>query len=226
MQNPSEGQPAIEQIIRALILGSGHPITPAEIQKILESVAREERITANTETGEISDAELEAAQTQAYRPGASDQQTEENVHLESESHPSISTAAIKRILEKIQQHFNELGLGIEIVKIAGAYRFQTDIECGKWVRQMLNKDKPNRLPRPAIETLAIIAYRQPVTRSEIESIRGVSAGHVIKALMEMQLVRIIKRSDLPGRPFLFGTTPVFLAHFGLSSLEDLDPIEQ
>ena len=91
---------------------------------------------------------------------------------------------------------------------------------------MLNKGKPARLTRPSIETLAIIAYRQPVTRSEIESIRGVNAGHVIKALMEMQLVRMIGRSDLPGRPFLFGTTTAFLDHFGLKSLKDLEPIKK
>jgi segregation and condensation protein B len=90
---------------------------------------------------------------------------------------------------------------------------------------MLNRGKPHRVSRPMIETLAIIAYRQPIARSEIESIRGVSVGHVIKALMEMQLVRIVGRSDLPGRPFLFGTTTTFLDHFGLKSLNDLNAMQ-
>ncbi len=90
---------------------------------------------------------------------------------------------------------------------------------------MLSKGRATVLSRPAIETLAIVAWRQPVSRSEIESVRGVNAGHVIKALMEMQLVRIVGRSDLPGRPFLFGTTPAFLEHFGLGSLDDLEKIE-
>ena len=90
---------------------------------------------------------------------------------------------------------------------------------------MLSKGRATVLSRPAIETLAIVAWRQPVSRSEIESVRGVNAGHVIKALMEMGLVRIVGRSDLPGRPFLFGTTPAFLEHFGLASLDDLEKIE-
>ena len=90
---------------------------------------------------------------------------------------------------------------------------------------MMGKGRATTLSRPAIETLAIIAWRQPVSRSEIESVRGVNAGHVVKALMEMQLVRIVGRSDLPGRPFLFGTTAAFLEHFGLKSLDDLDNVE-
>lgn len=225
MLNPSEEQPAIERIISALVLGADHPITPSEIQKILETVEIEARIAADAEDGEISDAELEATQEQTDHSPDSDTPAHEKLRLETENIQPISTAAIKRILGEMQLRFAELALGIELVEVAGAYRFQTDASCGKWVRRMLNKGKPARLPRPAIETLAIIAYRQPVTRAEIESIRGVSAGHGIKALMEMQLVRIIARSDLPGRPFLFGTTPAFLTHFGLSSLKDLDPMK-
>jgi len=90
---------------------------------------------------------------------------------------------------------------------------------------MLNRGKPQRISRPMIETLAIIAYRQPIARSEIESIRGVGVGHVVKALMEAQLVRIIGRSELPGRPFLFGTTNTFLEHFGLKNLNELNAMQ-
>lgn len=229
MPNRSEERPAIEQIICSLILGADHPITPSEIQKILEAVETEDRASVKADAVDVSDDELEATQAQAEQHSASHSlfsSTEDDLRLETESPTPISATAIKRILSEMQDAFHERALGIELVEVAGAYRFQTDPECGKWVRRMLNKGKPARLPRPAIETLAIIAYRQPVTRSEIESIRGVSAGHVIKALMELQLVRIIARSDLPGRPFLFGTTPTFLAHFGLSSLKDLDPIKQ
>ena len=90
---------------------------------------------------------------------------------------------------------------------------------------MFGKGRAAVLSRAAVETLAIVAWRQPVARSEIESVRGVNAGHVIKALMESGLVRIVGRSDLPGRPFLFGTTPAFLEHFGLKSLDDLEKVE-
>ena len=133
-------------------------------------------------------------------------------------------SAVKKAIAELQEYFKNMNMGMELVEISGGYRFQTASDCGRWVRKMLNKGKPTRLARPAIETLAIIAYRQPVSRSEIEGIRGVSAGHVIKALMEMQLVRIIGRSDLPGRPFLFGTTNAFLDHFGLKSLKELEGV--
>lgn len=125
----------------------------------------------------------------------------------------------------IQQDLDRLGLGISLSEVAGGFRFQTQAGCGRWVRALLKKDKPTRLSRSALETLAIIAYRQPIPKSEIEGIRGVTVDHIIRPLMEMHLIRIIGRSDLPGRPFLYGTTPLFLEHFGLKSLEELKEID-
>lgn len=243
MQNPFETEPSLQQIICALILGSDHPITPSEIQKILESVDAEECRQASAETYDITDEELAATQAEADRlskesgsepPHAEEENQEtpppdskpQDLKLDAEVAQIISIAGIKKVLSDLQKHFHDMELGMELVEVSGGFRFQTSSDCGKWVRKMLNKGKPARLTRPTIETLAIIAYRQPVARSEIESIRGVFAGHVIKALMEMQLVRIIGRSDLPGRPFLFGTTPTFLNHFGLTSLKDLEPIKK
>ena len=239
MQNPYDGRPAIHRIICALILGADHPLTPVEIQKILETVEEEDRIAEETSALDVSDDELAEAQAEADRSNTSSAEdavpeakpssraaANEKLELKLETPKVLSVAGVKKVLQEIQSNFHKLGLGMELVEVAGGYRFQTAPDCGKWVRKMLNKGKPTRLTRPTIETLAIIAYRQPVARSEIESIRGVSVGHVIKALMEMQLVRIIGRSDLPGRPFLFGTTPTFLGHFGLSSLNELEPIKK
>lgn len=239
MQNPCDERPSIHRIICALILGADHPLTPVEIQKILETVEEEDRIADETTALDISDDELAEAQAEADRSNTASAGTAvpeaqpslrataaEKLALKPEAPKVLSVAGVKKVLQEIQSNFHKLGLGMELVEVAGGYRFQTAPDCGKWVRKMLNKGKPTRLTRPTIETLAIIAYRQPVARSEIESIRGVSVGHVIKALMEMQLVRIIGRSDLPGRPFLFGTTPTFLGHFGLSSLNELEPIKK
>ncbi len=238
MPNPSENAPALQQIVCALVLGADHPITLAEIQKILADVEADDRQEQLERAQPVSDEDLEAVQAAAdglaAEPAGDATATagqavaataaKPALKLASESVQTISTAALKKILADLQKQFHELNIGVELVEASGGYRFQTSSDCGKWVRKMLNKGKPARLSRPAIETLAIIAYRQPVSRSEIESIRGVYAGHVVKALMEMQLVRIIGRSDLPGRPFLFGTTPAFLDHFGLKSLKDLEPI--
>ena len=90
---------------------------------------------------------------------------------------------------------------------------------------MLKMDRPSRLGRASLETLAIIAYRQPLTKSEIEEIRGVDVSANIKTLMDMQLIRLVGKSELPGHPFLYGTTPVFLEHFGLASLQQLNELD-
>ena len=240
-----EKLPELKQIICALILGSDHPITPQEIHKIVETVEEERRAELEKPV-EVSDDELEAVQRiadEAAKEGESGivkkeeaiaQFAEADASKETEKRPELkmvsdkvmvcTLSAVKKAIAELQEYFKNMNMGMELVEISGGYRFQTASDCGRWVRKMLNKGKPTRLARPAIETLAIIAYRQPVSRSEIEGIRGVSAGHVIKALMEMQLVRIIGRSDLPGRPFLFGTTNAFLDHFGLKSLKELEGV--
>jgi segregation and condensation protein B len=134
-------------------------------------------------------------------------------------------ADIRDALAELTTGFETSGCGFAIQEVAGGYRLQSDPKCGTWLRHMLAIDKPQRLSRPALETLAIIAYRQPIPRSEIEGVRGVAVGHMVRALMEMQLVKIVGRSDLPGRPLLYGTTHAFLEHFGLKDLKELSQIE-
>ncbi len=144
-----------------------------------------------------------------------------DVSIFSEASPN----EIKEALGNIAKDLSRMEMGFELVEINGSFRFETQPCCGRWVRNLLKIDRPSRLSRPALETLAIVAYRQPIVKSEIESIRGVMVDHMLKALMELRLVRIIGRSELPGRPFLYGTTPAFLEHFGLKSLKDLDDID-
>ena len=115
--------------------------------------------------------------------------------------------------------------GFKLVCAGGAYRLQTTPSCGRYVRAMLKMDRPNRLGRASLETLAIIAYRQPLTKSEIEDIRGVDVTANIKTLMDLQLIRLVGKSELPGHPFLYGTTPLFLEHFGLASLQQLNELD-
>lgn len=132
---------------------------------------------------------------------------------------------VRDALESIGKELERLKLGVELAEIGSAFRFQSEASCGRWLRFMLRKERPNRLSRPSLETLAIIAYRQPIAKSEIEGIRGVVVDHILKALMELHLVRIVGRSDLPGRPFLYGTTASFLDHFGLKSLGELNEMD-
>ena len=136
-----------------------------------------------------------------------------------------SASDVRDALESLAKELERLKPGIELVEVSSAFRFQSDATCGRWLRFLLRKERPNRLSRPSLETLAIVAYRQPIAKSEIEGIRGVVVDHILKALMELHLVRIVGRSDLPGRPFLYGTTASFLDHFGLKSLSELNEMD-
>lgn len=144
---------------------------------------------------------------------------------ESNPFAKITVKDVKDALEEIALDLHRLGLGMDLVEVADGWRYQTQAGCGKWVRTLLKADKPARLSKSALETLAIIAYRQPIARSEIEGIRGVAVDHVIRALTEMHLIRMTGRSDLPGKPFLYGTTPLFLEHFGLKNLDELEELD-
>ncbi|MBO4710154.1 MAG: SMC-Scp complex subunit ScpB [Kiritimatiellae bacterium] len=117
------------------------------------------------------------------------------------------------------------GCGFKLVCTGGTYRLQTVPSCGRYVRAMLKLDRPSRLGRASLETLAIIAYRQPIAKSEIEEIRGVDVSANIKTLMDLQLIRLVGRSELPGHPFLYGTTQIFLDHFGIANLQQLNELD-
>lgn len=132
---------------------------------------------------------------------------------------------VRNAIAGIASELKRIGIGFELAETAAGWQFQTQSASGRWLRQLLKVAPSTRLSRPTLETLAIIAYRQPVSKSEIESIRGVQVDYIVKMLMELHLVRIVGRSDLPGRPFLYGTTPSFLEHFGLKSLSELNELD-
>ncbi len=133
----------------------------------------------------------------------------------------VSSRQIRDLIADIEATLKHLDLGIGLIEENEGYTLRTLPATAPWVRSAIKAAPPQRLSRPALETLAIIAYRQPISRAEIESVRGVSADHVIRALTELNLIRTVGRSDLPGRPFLYGTTATFLEHFGLRDLEML-----
>lgn len=132
---------------------------------------------------------------------------------------------IDEALKGLEKALEVAGCGFKLVCAGGAYRLQTAPSCGRYVRAMLKLDRPNRLGRASLETLAIVAYRQPITKSEVEEIRGVDVSANIKTLMDLQLIRLVGKSELPGHPFLYGTTPLFLEHFGLASLQQLNELD-
>lgn len=119
-----------------------------------------------------------------------------------------------------QTSTNDPSSGLQLTEVAGGFQFRTKESCAQWI-QKLNTPKPVRLSQPALETLAIIAYRQPIVRSEIEQIRGVDVGATLKTLLERNLIRIIGRKDEPGQPLIYGTTRDFLETFNLKNLHEL-----
>lgn len=138
---------------------------------------------------------------------------------------SCTSKEISEALRGLEKALEVAGAGFKLVCTGGMYRLQTTPSCGRYVRAMLKLDRPSRLGRASLETLAIIAYRQPLTKSEIEEIRGVDVSANIKTLMDLQLIRLVGKSELPGHPFLYGTTPLFLDHFGLASLQQLNELD-
>ena len=138
---------------------------------------------------------------------------------------TCTSKEIDAALRGLEKALEVAGAGFKLVCTGGTYRLQTVPSCGRYVRAMLKMDRPSRLGRASLETLAIIAYRQPITKGEIEEIRGVDVTNNIKTLMDLQLIRLVGKSELPGHPFLYGTTPIFLEHFGLASLQQLNELD-
>jgi len=128
---------------------------------------------------------------------------------------------VKGVLEALQAELEASPLPVVLRKIAGGWRLLTDPARGEVIARLKKEPKTERISAAALETLAIVAYRQPVTKAEIEAIRGVQAGPVIRALVDRGLVRVTGRADLPGSPLQYGTTREFLDRFGLAGLKDL-----
>lgn len=142
-----------------------------------------------------------------------------------EVYHTCTTREVEAALKGLDKALEVAGCGFRLVCSGGAYRMQTVPSCGRYVRAMLKLDRPSRLGRASLETLAIVAYRQPITKGEVEEIRGVDVSGNIKTLMDLQLIRLVGKSELPGHPFLYGTTPLFLEHFGLASLQQLNELD-
>lgn len=138
----------------------------------------------------------------------------------------VTKAQVRQALAMMTLALDQRGSSLQIVQVAGGYRMVTRPQYAAWLRR-LDKHKPQaKLSRSAVEALAIIAYRQPVVRGELEKIRGVETSGVIRTLMERKLVRIVGRKDEPGRPIMYGTTKHFLEHFGLRDLSELPPLQE
>ncbi len=132
---------------------------------------------------------------------------------------------IREAIDFLAERYVEIGAGLQIMEVAGGFQLRTRPIYSQYVNRYLERKKKISLSGPALETIAIIAYKQPITRAEIEAIRGVGVDGVLKSLLDKRLVKITGVKEVPGKPNLYGTTKHFLEYFGLISLDDLPPIE-
>lgn len=138
----------------------------------------------------------------------------------------VREAEVAAALEQLKIEYIEQEHGFQLLEKAEGWQLATDPKYAQWVRELFPAPKPARLTVPALETLAIIAYRQPINRADVEAVRGVTIDGVLQTLMERGLVKITGRAEIPGRPLLYGTTQFFLDHFGLRNLDELPNVEE
>jgi segregation and condensation protein B len=133
----------------------------------------------------------------------------------------VKAPQLQDAIEQLEKEFAETGRSFEIRESAAGWQLVTKADFAPWLRQLFPENRQARLSAPAMETLAIIAYRQPITRADIEAVRGVAVDGVMQTLLDRNLVRIAGRADIAGRPLLYETTQFFMEHFGLKNLDDL-----
>jgi len=138
----------------------------------------------------------------------------------------VEPKRIREQIEVLKREYSQDNRSFRIDKVAGGYQITTREEFAPYLKKLYKVERVERLSRPSLETLAIIAYKQPVTRLDIESIRGVNVDGLLKGLLEKGLIQIKGRKDIVGRPYLYGTSNLFLKYFGLNSLDDLPDIEE
>jgi segregation and condensation protein B len=139
---------------------------------------------------------------------------------------NVRESEVAAALEQLKAEYIEHERAFHLIEKAEGWQLVSDPSYGKWVRQLFPGPKPARLSAPALETLAIIAYRQPITRADVEAVRGVNIDGVLQTLLERGLVKIAGRAEIPGRPLLYETTEFFLDHFGLRNLDELPNVEE
>jgi segregation and condensation protein B len=152
--------------------------------------------------------------------------TDEEYPTAAEAFRNVREAQIVVALEELKVEYDTQQRSFQLVEIGGGWRLMTRSEYAPWLKKLLDEARPHRLSQPSLETLSIIALRQPISRADIAAIRGVEVDGVIKTLLERDLITIVGRSEVPGKPLLYGTTQRFLEHFGLPSLEDMPKAQE
>ncbi len=211
----------LKKILRALLFSTSDPLTIKDIQAVVSryhSELENSKKASSRADDESKSAELDSDVSNAD----SDTATQSEIEDILSQVPTLLTATqIREAMEEIAGELEESGDICRLLQSAAGFKLAISKDYADWVRLLRNDPRPQRLTRAALETLAIVAYRQPVTRAEIEAIRGVNADSAISRLTEKELIFISGRADLPGRPIQFSTTSNFLDYIGVNSIEEL-----
>jgi len=199
----------LKKVLKALLYSSSQPLSTKDIQGAFE---RFHRTAAPTEPvpGAVP---AETADAPAEPPDSPD--------LYDDVPSLVTSSQIRDAMDEIAAEFAAADDGLALVDGASGYRLATQPRFARWIRILREEPPPMKLSQSSVETLAVVAYRQPVTRAEIESVRGVSADAGISKLLERELITVVGRADLPGRPIQYGTTDAFLGLVGIKSLDEL-----
>jgi len=191
----------LSAIIEAFLVASQNPLASEELARLVRSrVAEAEDVRAReTEEGKESPAIPEWMVAMA----------------------TTSSDDVIAAISELNRHYEQSGRAFTILERPKGWKLYTRMEYGDFVKQMFPGRKPERLSGPAMETLAIIAYRQPITKAAIEAVRGVACDGMLQKLLDRDLIRIGGRAELPGRPLLYETTDLFFEHFGIRTIDDL-----
>ena len=165
-----------------------------------------------------SDKPISAAECVKYLKGAVESAPED---AEVAALAKTKQDEVALVLRELGKEYEQQERGFRVVESGAGWKVVTAADAAPWVRQLFPENRPARLSPSALETLAIVAYRQPITRADIEAVRGVNVDGVMQTLLERGVIRIAGRAEVPGRPLLYGTTEFFLEHFGLRSLDEL-----
>lgn len=219
----------LRKIVEALLFASPEPITAKELVRAIRAGVKEARKVEREERGEVGEdagAEDEAVEASPEAVVETGEAAKEDEKKPEEGATAVlagkvNEKTVTETLEALEEFYREGGSAITVVEGPEGWKHFTRPDMVMWVRHLFPARKAERLSAPALETLAIIAYRQPITKADIEAVRGVSVDGVMQKVLDRGLVCIGGKADLPGRPLLYETTELFLEHFGIKDLEDL-----
>ncbi|HZZ21016.1 MAG TPA: SMC-Scp complex subunit ScpB [Opitutaceae bacterium] len=203
----------LKKVLKALLYSSSQPLSTKDIQGVFERFHRMSAPTPVAEGAAPGSPLPEVAEAPAEAPDSPD--------LYDEVPSLVTTAMIRETMDEIAAEVADADDGLTLVDGANGYRLATQPRFARWIRILREEPPPMKLSQSSVETLAVVAYRQPVTRSEIEAVRGVSADAGIAKLLERELIAVVGRADLPGRPIQYGTTDAFLELVGVKALNEL-----